>query len=47
MMTSMAWADLVLSPATLHSISSVTPCCRVAWHCSGAELVVYSAGAAL
>jgi hypothetical protein len=31
----MVWARLVLSPATLHSVSNVTSCCRVTWHCSG------------
>jgi hypothetical protein len=34
MMSSMMWARLVLSPATLHSVSSVASCCRVAWHYS-------------
>jgi hypothetical protein len=43
MMSSMAWARLVLSPATLHSVSSVAPCCRVAWHCSVVNQVVHSA----
>jgi hypothetical protein len=34
MMSSMMWARLVLSPATLHSVSSVVLCCRVTWHYS-------------
>jgi hypothetical protein len=40
MMSSTVWARLVLSPATLHSISSVATCYRVTWHCSGARRVV-------
>jgi hypothetical protein len=40
MMSSTVWAHLVLSPATLHSVSSVTSCCRVIWHYSGAMRVV-------
>jgi hypothetical protein len=47
MMSSMAWTCLVLSLATLHSVSSVAPCCQVAWHWSGDMRVVHSAGAAL
>jgi hypothetical protein len=47
MMSSTACACVILSPATLHSISSVAPCCRVVWHCSGDRRVVHSAGAAL
>jgi hypothetical protein len=39
-MSSMVWARLVLSPTTLHLVSSVTPCCRGIWHCSGARRVV-------
>jgi hypothetical protein len=46
-MSSMAWARMILSPTMLHSVSSVAPCCRVAWHCSGARRVVHSAVAAL
>jgi hypothetical protein len=37
MMSLMVWARLVLSSATLYSVSSVTLYCRVAWHCSGAS----------
>jgi hypothetical protein len=42
-----AWTRLVLSPATLHSVSSVTLCCRVARHYTGARQVVHSVDAAL
>jgi hypothetical protein len=37
MMSSTVWAHLVLSPATLHSVSSVASCHRIIWHCSGAR----------
>jgi hypothetical protein len=47
MMSSTTWADLVLSSVTLHSVSSVAPCGRVAWHYSGAKRVVHSADAAM
>jgi hypothetical protein len=47
MISSMVWARLILLPVTLHSVSSVTSCCRVAWHCSDARRVVHSAGVAL
>jgi hypothetical protein len=47
MISSMVWARLVLSPVTLHSVSSVTPYYRVTWHCSDARRVVHSIGAAL
>jgi hypothetical protein len=40
MMSSTMWARLVLSSTTLHSVSSVTLCYRVTWHCSGARRVV-------
>jgi hypothetical protein len=36
MMSSTVWVRVVLSSATLHSISSVTPCCCIIGHCSGA-----------
>jgi hypothetical protein len=36
-MSSTVWVHLVLSPATLHSVSSVVSCCRVTWHCSGPD----------
>jgi hypothetical protein len=47
MISSTTWTRLVLLPATLHSVSSVAPCCRVAWHCSGARRVVHRVGATL
>jgi hypothetical protein len=47
MMSSTAWEHPVLSPALLHSVSSVAPCCYVAGHCSGAQRVVHSVGAML
>jgi hypothetical protein len=47
MMSSMMWACLILSPVTLHSVSSVTPYCRVIWHYSGARRLVHSAVVAL
>jgi hypothetical protein len=37
-------STLVLSPATLHSVSSVMSCCQVTWHCNGARRVIHSAG---
>jgi hypothetical protein len=40
MMSSTVWTCLFLSPVTLHSVSSVVSCCRVASHCSGAKRVV-------
>jgi hypothetical protein len=46
-MSSTMCACLVLSPATLHLISSVVSCYRVAWYCSGVRRVVYSVGVAL
>jgi hypothetical protein len=46
-MSSTTWVRLVLSPTMLHSVSSVMPYCRVAWHCSGARRVFHSAGAEL
>jgi hypothetical protein len=36
-----------LVAATLHSVSSVVPCCQVAWHCSGVRRMVHSAGTTL
>jgi hypothetical protein len=47
MMSSTTWARLVLSPAMLHSVSSVMSCCRVARHCSGDNRVVHSADVTL
>jgi hypothetical protein len=40
MMSSTVSTRLVLSPATLHSVSSVASCCRVTWHYSGDRRVV-------
>jgi hypothetical protein len=45
MMSSTVWTRLVLSPATLHSVSSIASCYRVTWHCSGVRRVIHSAGA--
>jgi hypothetical protein len=42
MMYSMTWARLILSPATLHSVSSVVLCCQVAWHYSGARRLIHN-----
>jgi hypothetical protein len=36
MMSSTVWERPVLSSASLHSVSSVAPCCYVAGHCNGA-----------
>jgi hypothetical protein len=36
MMPSTTWVRPVLSPASLHTVSSVVPCCCVAEHCSDA-----------
>jgi hypothetical protein len=47
MMSLTAWARLILSPVILHLVSSMAPCCRVTWHCSGVRQVVHSAGASL
>jgi hypothetical protein len=47
MISSTVWARLILPSAMLHSVNSVAPCCRVAWYCSGARRVVYSANSAL
>jgi hypothetical protein len=47
MMTSMVWVRPILSSASLHSVSSVTSCCCVTGHCSGAWQVVHSTGAML
>jgi hypothetical protein len=47
MMSSTVWERPVLSPALLHSVSSVVPCCYVADHCSGAWRVVHSVDAML
>jgi hypothetical protein len=47
MISSIVWARLILPSATLHSVNSVAPCCRVAWYCSGARRVVHSANSTL
>jgi hypothetical protein len=47
MMSSMTWERLVLLPALLHSVSSVSPYCYVTDYCSGARRVAHSAGAML
>jgi hypothetical protein len=47
MMSSTVWEHPVLSSASLHSVSSVTPCCYVVGHYNGAWRVVHSAGAML
>jgi hypothetical protein len=41
------WTRLVLSPVTLHSVSSVASCCRINSHCSGAKRVVHNVGVVL
>jgi hypothetical protein len=47
MMSLTTRARLVLLPVTLHSVSSVAACYRVAWYYSGARRMIHSAGAAL
>jgi hypothetical protein len=44
MMSSTEREHPVLSPALLHSVISVAPCCYVTGHCSGAWRVVHSIG---
>jgi hypothetical protein len=38
---------MMSSPALLHMVSSVAPCCCVAGHCNGACQVAHSAGVVL
>jgi hypothetical protein len=42
MMSSTMWECPVLSPALPHSVSSVTPCCCVTGHYSGARRAAHS-----
>jgi hypothetical protein len=46
-MSSTAWERPVLSPASLHLVSTVAPCCYVTGHCSGVWRVVHSVCAML
>jgi hypothetical protein len=47
MISSMTWERAVLSPALLHSVSSVVSCCYVTGHYSSAWRMVHSIGAML